>query len=97
MINKKIIKIRKELDKLDDDFLKLIKKRVLLVNQVLKNKNYKKDIIDQKRIKLNLKKINKKSRIKKIDPSITRIIWQSMIRAFIKYEFKNFKKKNYLL
>ena len=97
MINKKIIKIRKELDKLDDDFLKLIKKRVLLVNQVLKNKNYKKDIIDQKRIKLILKKINKKSRIKKIDPSITRIIWQSMIRAFIKYEFKNFKKKNYLL
>ena len=97
MINKKIIKIRKELDKLDDDFLKLIKKRVLLVNQVLKNKNYKKDIIDQKRIKLILKKINKKSRIKKIDPSITKIIWQSMIRAFIKYEFKNFKKKNYLL
>jgi|TARA_B100000767_G_C19559181_1_gene448313 isochorismate pyruvate lyase len=97
MINKKIIKIRKELDKLDDDFLKLIKKRVLLVNQVLKNKSYKKDIIDQKRIKLILKKINKKSRIKKIDPSITRIIWQSMIRAFIKYEFKNFKKKNYLL
>ena len=41
MVNKNILKIRKELDKLDNHFLDLIKKREKLVKQVLKNKKYK--------------------------------------------------------
>jgi isochorismate pyruvate lyase len=93
MINKKILKIRKELDKLDDSFLKLILKRTKLVDQVLANKNFKKDIIDHKRIDVILKNIKKKSIIKKIDPKITNKIWNSMIRAYIDYEFRNFNKK----
>ena len=52
MINKNIIKIRKELDKLDDSLLSIIKKRSLLVDKVIKNKNFKKDIIDKKRISI---------------------------------------------
>ena len=28
-----------------------------------------------------------------IDPKITKRIWISMIRAFIDYEFRNFRKK----
>ena len=35
MVNKNIIKIRKKLDKLDDHFLNLIKKRTSLVDEVL--------------------------------------------------------------
>ena len=93
MINKNIIKIRKKLDKLDNEFLKLIKIRTLLVNQVLKNKKYKKDIVDKKRIKIILKNISKKSKKNKIDPKITNKIWRSMIKAFIEYEFRNFKRK----
>ncbi len=93
MVNKNIIKIRKKLDKLDDLFLNLIKKRTLLVNQVLKNKKFKKDIVDNKRISIILKNISYKSKKKGIDPAITKRIWSSMIRAYINYEFKNFKKK----
>ncbi len=93
MVNKNILKIRKELDKLDNHFLNLIKKREKLVNQVLKNKKYKKDIIDKKRISVIIKNIRKKSILKKIDPKITKTIWISMIKAFIEYEFRNFKKK----
>ena len=93
MINKNILKIRKELDKLDNHFLNLSKKREKLVNQVLKNKKYKKDIIDKKRISVIIKNIRKKSILKKIDPKITKIIWTSMIKAFIDYEYRNFKKK----
>ena len=58
----------------------------------MKNKKFKKDIIDNKRIKVILRNINKKSKLKKIDPIITKKIWQSMIRAFIDYEYRNFKK-----
>ena len=93
MVNKNILNIRKKLDKLDNDFLKLIKKRTQLVNLVLSNKKYKKDIIDRKRIKVIISSIIKKSKQKNIDPKITKRIWLSMIRAYIEYEFRNFKKK----
>ena len=93
MVNKNIIKIRKELDKLDNSLLKIIKKRADLVDLVIKNKKFKKDIVDKKRISIILKNILIKSRNKKIDPLITKKIWKSMIKAFIDYEFRNFKKK----
>ena len=93
MENKKLIKIRKKLDTLDNSFLKLIKKRTNLVDQVLKNKKYKKDIVDKKRIKVILKNIAKKSKAQKIDVKITNKIWKSMIGAYIDYEYRNFKKK----
>ena len=93
MRNKNILKIRKKLDKLDNAFLVLIKKRTQLVNQVLKNKKFKKDIIDRRRISIILKNIKKKSKEKKIDPLITKKIWSCMINAYIDYEFRSFKKK----
>ena len=90
-------KNQKKLDlirsKLDNAFLVLIKKRTQLVNQVLKNKKFKKDIIDRRRISIILKNIKKKSKEKKIDPLITKKIWSSMINAYIDYEFRSFKKK----
>ena len=93
MVNKNIITTRKKLDKLDDLFLNLLKKRVALVNIVLKNKRFKKDIIDRKRINIILKNIVKKSKKRKIDTIVTKRIWKSMISAFIDYEFRNFRKK----
>ncbi len=90
---KKLIKLRKNLDKLDNSLIKLIKKRTLLVNQVLKLKEYKKQIVDNKRIKIILNQIRKKSIKNKIDPKITKRIWINMIRAYIDYERRNFKKK----
>ena len=59
MINKKIAQIRKKLDKLDLKMLNIIKKRSILVNEVLKEKKYKNQIIDNKRINTILKKIKK--------------------------------------
>ena len=92
MENSNILKIRKKLDKLDDKLLNLIKKRTYLVHQILKNKKFKKEIIDKKRIKVILKNILIKSKKKNIDPKITNKIWKSMIQSFIEYEFRNFKK-----
>ena len=93
MINKNIINIRKDLDKLDNKFLAILKKRTKLVDLVLKNKKFKKDIVDKKRIAIIIKNISKKSKKMKIDQKITRKIWISMIKAFIDYEFRKFKKR----
>ena len=90
---KKLSQLRLKLDKLDNELLKVIKKRSNLVNEVLKVKIYKKEIIDQKRISFILKKIKKKSIQSKIDPKITNRIWKNMIWSFIDYEKRNFKKK----
>ena len=93
MVNANILKIRKKLDKLDNNLLYIIKKRTQLVYLVIKNKSFKKDIVDKKRIAVILKNISKKSKLKKIDPKITSKIWKSMIKAFIDYEYRNFSKK----
>ena len=85
--------IRKELDKLDDYLIKIIKKRTNLVKKVLALKERKNQIVDQKRISLILKNIKKKSLKNNIDPKITNKIWKSMIYTYIDFERRNFKKK----
>ena len=75
----KLIKLRKKLDKLDDSLIKIIKKRTSIVKQVLQLKEYKNQIIDNKRISLILSQIKKKSINNNIDPKITRRIWLNMI------------------
>ena len=63
---KKLEIIRSKLDKLDSSLLSLIKYRTSLVKEVLKLKEFKKEIIDKKRIKFILKKIHIKSKKLKI-------------------------------
>ena len=92
--NKKILEIiRFKLDKLDNKLLSLIKYRTNLVKEVLKLKEFKKEIVDRKRINFILKKIQSKSKKLKIDPKITNRIWRNMILSYIDYEKRNFKKK----
>ena len=90
---KKLSKIRKELDKLDDSLIKIIKRRTNLVKRVLALKERKNQIVDQKRISLILKNIKKKSLKNNIDPKITNKIWKNMIYAYIDFERRNFTKK----
>ena len=91
--NKRINKIRKKLDILDNKLLNIIKIRTNLVHQVLKHKTNKNQIVDKKRIKIILKNIKKKSSIKNIDTKLTRDIWSNMIKAYISFEYRNLKKK----
>ena len=90
---KKLQIIRKDLDKLDNSLIKIIKKRTNLVKKVLALKERKNQIVDKKRIKVILTNIRKKSLANKIDPKITHKIWKNMISAYIDYEKRNFKKK----
>ena len=90
---KKLNLIREKLDKLDNSLIKIVKKRTYLVKKVLELKEYKKEIIDKKRIKKILRNIKIKSIQNKIDPKITKRIWINMIYAYIDFEKRNFKKK----
>ena len=90
---KKLNIIRRKLDKLDNSLINIIKKRTLLVKEVIKLKDYKNEIVDKKRITKILKNIKKKSIQNNIDPRITKRIWINMIYAYINFERINFKKK----
>ena len=90
---KKLDLIRIKLDKLDNKLLSLIKYRTKLVEEVLKLKEFKKEIVDKKRINFILKKIKAKSLKQGIDPKITNRIWKNMIWSYIDFERRNFKKK----
>tara|TARA_B100000287_G_scaffold259353_1_gene243919 strand:- start:55 stop:345 length:291 start_codon:yes stop_codon:yes gene_type:complete len=90
---KKLNRLRRKLDKLDNSFIKLLKKRTELVKKVLNLKEHKNQIIDRKRIKNILIQIRKKSIKNNLDPKVTKKIWKNMIWSFIDYEKRNFKKK----
>ena len=62
MKNININKIRKKLDKIDLSLLNLIKERSLLVDQILKFKKNKTEVVDQKRINFILKRIKTHSK-----------------------------------
>ena len=85
--------LRRKLDILDHKLLNIIKTRTSIVKKVLSLKNYKKEIIDKKRINEILKKIKKESIKRNIDPKITNRIWKHMIMSYIDFEKRNFKKK----
>ncbi len=56
---KKLNIIRKKLDKLDNSLINIIKKRTLLVKEVIKLKDFKNEIVDKKRINKILKNIKR--------------------------------------
>ena len=90
---KKLLILRRKLDLVDNKLLNLLKIRSRYVKNVLSLKEFKKEIIDKKRINIILKNVKIKSIKKGIDPKISNRIWKNMIYAFIEYEYRNFKKK----
>ena len=89
---KQLNKIRTKLDKVDSRLISLIKNRTNLVNDVLKLKKFKKEIVDKKRISSILKRIKQKSIKLKIDTKVTHRIWKNMIWAYVDYEKRKFRK-----
>ena len=93
MHRKKLIKARKNIDKVDSKIFNLIKKRTKIVDHMLSLKKQKSQIVDRKRINVILKNLKNRSIKNGIDPKITIRIWKSMIWSYVDYQRKNFKKK----
>ena len=94
MIDKKKLYIaRKKIDQLDNSIFDLIKRRSNVVKYMLGLKQYKNQIVDQKRINTILKNIRKKSIQHAVDPKITSRIWKTMIWSYVDFQKRNFKKK----
>jgi len=93
-MDKKKLKIaRNKIDKIDDKIFYLIRNRTHIVKNMLKLKEFKKQIVDHKRINEIIKIIRNKSIKNKIDTKVTIRIWKSMIWSYVDYQRRNFKKK----
>ena len=85
--------IRKKIDQVDDKLLPLMVKRSKLVEKALSLKKRKTEIVDKKRIDEISKKIVKKSLELGGNSKLLKSIWLSIIKNFIDYENREFKKK----
>ena len=93
MDKKKLRIARNKIDQLDSSIFNLIKKRTKIVKYMLSLKQFKNQILDQKRIDIILKNIRRRSIQHGVDPKITSRIWKAMIWGFINFQRRNFKKK----
>ena len=93
MSNKNLETVRRKIDKVDLKLLNLFKQRTKLVEKVIRLKKFKKLIVDHKRIKKVLARIRKSSIKRNIDPRITNKIWKTIIKSYIDFETRNFKKR----
>ena len=85
--------VRKKIDQIDDMLLPLMVKRSKLVEKALSLKKNKTEIVDKKRIEEILKKISKKTNELDGNSKLLKSIWLSIIKNFIDYENREFKKK----
>ena len=93
MDKKKLRIARNQIDQLDSSIFNLIKKRTKIVKYMLRLKQFKNQIVDQKRTDIILKNIRRRSIQHGVDPKITSRIWKAMIWAFVNFQRRNFKKK----
>ena len=93
MDKRKLRIARNKIDRLDSSIFNLIKKRTKIVKYMLSLKQFKNQIVDQKRTDNILKNIRRRSIQHDVDPKITSRIWKAMIWGFINFQRRNFKKK----
>ena len=93
MDKKKLRIARNKIDQLDSSIFNLIKKRTKIVKYMLSLKQFKNQIVDQKRIDIILKDIRRRSIQHGVDPKITSRIWKAIIWGFVNFQRRNFKKK----
>ena len=93
MDKKKLRIARNKIDRLDSSIFNLIKKRTKIVKYMLSLKQFKNQIVDQKRTDKILKNIRRRSIQHDVDPKITSRIWKAMIWSFVNFQRRNFKKK----
>ena len=84
--------VRRRIDKIDSQILPLMVKRSQLVNKALSLKTRKSEIVDTKRINQIKKKVENQSKKLGANPKLISDIWISIIKNFIDFEKKNFKK-----
>ncbi len=93
-VEKKLQKVRKRIDCIDKQIVKLLSKRlglVILAGEIKYKSGIK--LEDKKRIKEVLKKVTKESKKQKINSEVTKEIYRLLLEKFLQEQKINLLKK----
>ncbi len=85
-----INRIRKEIDNIDSEIVKLLSERSFLVTEAGKTKKTEMSVQDSKRVDQVIKRIKQKALKAGLDPVIAETIYRNIVECFINKEMKEF-------
>ena len=83
--------IRKKIDSIDDQIIKLVAKRFNEIHKVANLKDDPNQVVDHERIKKILKSIQIKAKKEKLDTEFAVRLWQLFIQEAIRMEYSKIK------
>ena len=84
--------VRKNIDAIDNQIVKLLIKRSFFVLQATYFKTKKSQLVDRKRIARIIKRVSNIAKKQKLSPIIVEKVFRKMINQFILLETKEFKR-----
>lgn len=84
--------VRENIDRIDNEIVKLIAERSFYVAQASQFKRSENDVKAPDRVKLVIDKVRKKAVDNNINPDIVATVYKTMINCFINMEFDEFNK-----
>ena len=84
--------VRKNIDRIDGEIIKLISERSSYVRQAARLKNTKDDVRAPKRVEEVIARVRTLAEKEGLDPDIVEEVYRTMISSFIKYEMKELGK-----
>ena len=84
--------IRNNIDRIDNEIIKLIAERSDYVKQAVYFKKSRTDVRAFDRVEAIIKKVRKKADFYNCSPDVVELIYRNMINYFIREEMKTFEK-----
>lgn len=85
--------VRENIDRIDDEIIKLIAERGNYVAQASAFKKDEKDVKAPKRVEAVIAKVKNKAIIYGVDPDLAEVLYKEMISHFINMELNEFNKE----
>ena len=86
--------VRENIDKIDNQIVKLIAERSYYVKQAARFKKDAGDVKAPNRVEMIIEKVRRLATENKLDPNIIEIVYRNMINAFINMELEEHGQKN---
>ena len=90
---KDLNEVRENIDRIDNQIVKLIAERSYYVKQAVNFKKTTDDVKAPKRVELIIEKVRKLAEDNNVNPNIIEVVYRNMINSFINLELEEYNKK----
>lgn len=86
--------VRENIDRIDNQIVKLIAERSYYVNQAANFKKHTEDVKAPKRVEMVIEKVCKLAENNNVNPNIVEVVYRNMINSFINLELEEHSQIN---